>query len=218
MQREAFVARKRTTRSEATRHRITRAAADCFGEVGYDGASLDDIAKRVGVTKATLYYHFNSKEAVYAGALDHVLSGFRDRIGQQVEGAGTPREKLQRLIWVFLEDNASGSRRFMPLPRPGAVDADVHQMISERRRACESLVADVVAEGQARGDLRPIGDPVVLAGILLTGVGRVALRFDPAGEITLREMHQILCSLFLDGLSSSEAYGPASRPLSRQVP
>ncbi len=196
------MARKRTARSEATRQRITESAADCFGEKGYEDASLDDIAKRAGVTKATLYYHFDSKEDLYADALAQVMSLFRDRLAEEIVEGDSPRETLDRLLWVMLEDNSSRARRFIPLPRPGVVDAEARRAISERRRDYESLVAGVIAQGQASGDLRPIGDPKVLARVLITGVGRIARWFDPAGEMTLPQMHQLLCSLLLDGLSS----------------
>ena len=47
-----------------TRDRILETALDLFIERGYDKTSLREIAKRVGVTKAALYYHFSSKEEI----------------------------------------------------------------------------------------------------------------------------------------------------------
>jgi AcrR family transcriptional regulator len=47
-----------------TRDRILETALDLFIEQGYDKTSLREIAERVGVTKAALYYHFSSKEEI----------------------------------------------------------------------------------------------------------------------------------------------------------
>ena len=47
-----------------TRDRILATALDLFIEQGYDKTSLREIAERVGVTKAALYYHFSSKEEI----------------------------------------------------------------------------------------------------------------------------------------------------------
>ena len=47
-----------------TRDRILDVALDLFIEQGYDKASLREVAERVGVTKAALYYHFSSKEEI----------------------------------------------------------------------------------------------------------------------------------------------------------
>ncbi len=47
-----------------TRARIQAVALDLFTEQGYEGTSLREIAERLGVTKAALYYHFKSKEEI----------------------------------------------------------------------------------------------------------------------------------------------------------
>ena len=47
-----------------TRQRILDVAAELFAEQGYDGTSLREIAERIGVTKAALYYHFQSKDQI----------------------------------------------------------------------------------------------------------------------------------------------------------
>jgi AcrR family transcriptional regulator len=47
-----------------TRERILEVALDLFTEQGYDGTSLREIAAKLGVTKAALYYHFESKEDI----------------------------------------------------------------------------------------------------------------------------------------------------------
>jgi AcrR family transcriptional regulator len=51
-------------RGEATRERILDVALDLFNQRGYEGTSLREIAERLGVTKAALYYHFKSKEEI----------------------------------------------------------------------------------------------------------------------------------------------------------
>lgn len=57
---------KRETRSNNYKKKIIESASKVFIEKGYNLASMDEIAKRAGVTKRTLYKHFPSKLAVYA--------------------------------------------------------------------------------------------------------------------------------------------------------
>jgi len=64
-----------------TRERIQAIALELFAEQGYDKTSLREIAEGLGVTKAALYYHFNSKEDIvrsftedYRAELDEVIS------------------------------------------------------------------------------------------------------------------------------------------------
>jgi AcrR family transcriptional regulator len=56
--------------AEDTRQRILDVSAELFVEQGYDGTSLREIAERLGVTKAALYYHFSSKEQILRALLE----------------------------------------------------------------------------------------------------------------------------------------------------
>lgn len=55
-----------TRRRSDTRERIQNVALELFSEHGYDKTSLREIAERLGVTKAALYYHFKTKEDIIA--------------------------------------------------------------------------------------------------------------------------------------------------------
>ena len=60
-------------RPRDTRDQILDVATDLFIELGYDKTSLREIAERVGVTKAALYYHFESKEEIFRTLLQPIL-------------------------------------------------------------------------------------------------------------------------------------------------
>ncbi len=83
------------------REAIVRAADSVFGEVGFDAASTREIAERSGVNKALIHYHFGTKE----GLLEIVLDGYYDQLGSEVqealEGAGTMRQRLERLVDTY---------------------------------------------------------------------------------------------------------------------
>lgn len=60
-----------------TRQRILDVALDLFGEQGYAGTSVADIAKRLGTTKAALYYHFTAKGEILEALVAEPMAGFR---------------------------------------------------------------------------------------------------------------------------------------------
>lgn len=60
-------------RRAGTRQRALDVALELFAEQGYEKTSLREIAERLDVTKAALYYHFASKEALLAGIVDSLL-------------------------------------------------------------------------------------------------------------------------------------------------
>ena len=89
-----------------TRARIQQVALELFAEQGYERTSLREIAERLAVTKAALYYHFKSKEDIvrsftedYFGRIDALIVWGRE----QPPGAPTARELLDRYITIVLE-------------------------------------------------------------------------------------------------------------------
>lgn len=65
-------------RRSDTRERIRTVAMELFSERGYDKTSLREIAERLGVTKAALYYHFRTKEDIVASLSDDLRRGVDD--------------------------------------------------------------------------------------------------------------------------------------------
>lgn len=65
-------------RRSDTRARIRAVAMELFSEHGYDKTSLREIAERLGVTKAALYYHFRSKEDIVVSLSEDLRAGIDD--------------------------------------------------------------------------------------------------------------------------------------------
>jgi AcrR family transcriptional regulator len=89
-----------------TRVRIQQVALELFAEQGYERTSLREIAERLGVTKAALYYHFKSKEDIvrsftedYFGRIDALITWGRE----QRPGARTAQQLLDRYITIVME-------------------------------------------------------------------------------------------------------------------
>ena len=89
-----------------TRARIQRVALELFAEQGYDATSLREIAERLGVTKAALYYHFKSKEDIVRSfSEDHFsrMDSLIDWARQQPPGPATGHEILERYLTILME-------------------------------------------------------------------------------------------------------------------
>lgn len=89
------------------RERIRLVALELFTERGYDGTSLREIAEQLGVTKAALYYHFKSKEAILLslmGELKQSVHGLVDWGLEQEFSEDFQRELLERLADLFYGD------------------------------------------------------------------------------------------------------------------
>jgi len=113
-----------------TRARIQQVALELFAEQGYERTSLREIAERLGVTKAALYYHFKSKEDIvrsftedYFARMDALIAWGRD----QPPSARSGHELLDRYISIVME----GSEVFRFLERN---QASLHGSEDGKRR------------------------------------------------------------------------------------
>jgi AcrR family transcriptional regulator len=88
-----------------TRARVQQVALELFAEQGYEKTSLREIAERLGVTKAALYYHFKSKEDIVHSFTDDYfahIDALVDWAKDQPRGEETRREILDRYVGIVL--------------------------------------------------------------------------------------------------------------------
>jgi AcrR family transcriptional regulator len=113
-----------------TRALIQRVALELFAERGYDGTSLREIAERLDVTKAALYYHFKSKEDIVASLVEDYFG----QIDALIAWAGTqPRTPATRaaVLSKYVRIVAEGSAVFKMLHHNQAA---VNTLASARHR------------------------------------------------------------------------------------
>ena len=72
-----------------TKRLIFKAAIKVFSQNGYNGTTMDDIAKEANVAKGTLYYHFKSKEEIFK----FIINGGMDIISEKLEEISKPPTK-----------------------------------------------------------------------------------------------------------------------------
>jgi len=83
-----------------TRSEILEVAAELFGDRGYDATSLREIAERLGITKAALYYHFRSKDDILR-ALVEPMSRVLTELVERLEAAHDVSEWADALSWTI---------------------------------------------------------------------------------------------------------------------
>ncbi len=87
----------KVTKSERTRQRILDAAAAVFRQHGYANARLVDIAERAGMQAGSLYYHFDSREAIVDEILRLGIRTAWDHVRQAVDQLGDEAGAVDRL-------------------------------------------------------------------------------------------------------------------------
>ena len=148
-------AARRKTPHESKRGLILDAARAVFEADGLDGASLRAIAAAAGYTPAALYFHFESKEAIYA----EVLRGSLANLGQAIDiatlNAKTPADRLGAAAMAFFnyyDDNPRdldlGFYLFRGGMKPHGLGKERDQMLNT---ALEAALQPIVDAAQALG-------------------------------------------------------------------
>jgi len=109
MAKEQRIGRQKAV-SELKRSLIMDAARQVFESEGLDGASLRAIATAAGYTPAALYFHFESKEAIYAEVLCESLTDLSKTIARAVARARTPADRLRAAALAFFRYYADNPR------------------------------------------------------------------------------------------------------------
>jgi len=115
-----------TTTTRGTRTRIQEVALELFAARGYDQTSLREIADRLGVTKAALYYHFKTKEEILASTLEDYLAEVHELIEW---GREQPRTAESRHLVLSRYFGLVGKRltamRFMQQDQKGVQHSEI---------------------------------------------------------------------------------------------
>ena len=150
-------------RVERSRRVIMEATLDELGEVGYGALTIESVARRAGVGKATVYRHWDGKLDLVTDSLVTLKS-----VMHPPEG-GTVRERVLALLSALA--TAMGDSRWsscLPAMISAAARDDAlrrfhHSFTSERRK----VLADLVQEGIAAGEVEPDADPILVADLLV---------------------------------------------------
>jgi AcrR family transcriptional regulator len=91
-------ARAPKARGAATHERLLDAAYALFAEKGYAGTSTSEICRRAGAVKTALYWHFDSKEGLFAAALERAALAQVEEIQKNAYLGGDPLSRLDRFL------------------------------------------------------------------------------------------------------------------------
>lgn len=174
---------------------------EVFTTHGYDAASLDMLARRLGISKAALYHHFDSKEQMLDLALERALGPleqlFRDA------PAGPAENKIRHIIRgaVII---ASEQQRALTLLLRVYGNTDAERRATGRRRALTNELHELFAASAAEGTLRNDLDPWLAARFTFGLVNSLVEWYRPGGEISPEGLADAVLAYVRTGLRMSE--------------
>jgi TetR/AcrR family transcriptional regulator len=192
-----------------TKTRIFEAADELFCKFGYDGVSVRDVARRADVNKASVFYHFTSKDELFEAVLGSYYELQRRALDEALQTDGTVRDRMHKLIddyWLFMREHSRYSKLVQGLLLGGG------ERLEFIKRALTPLFNWTL---EVLSEISPAEGPTAARQLYLTFVGAVVNYFtyapalergwggDPLAEEAIEERREHLhwlVDLVLDDL------------------
>jgi AcrR family transcriptional regulator len=189
---------------------ILKSAAAAFRRRGYHGASVDEIASALDMTKGNLYYYFQNKEEILFACHDYSLDELLALMDQVRAEASNPDDKLRKLILAFIHmmlDELQATA--LTLDLQALSPALMKRIITKRDRFDHGLRA-IIQQGIDDGLFRP-GDPKMIGFAIMGAVNWITKWFDPAGPATSDEIAAAFADYLVGGLLNRPVSPDATR-------
>ena len=180
-------------------HKILEAAAQVIREKGFHAASMQDIAKVVGLKKASLYHHINSKHEILYKLLDQALDLLIGRMDEVIRLQIPPDEKFKLAMAAYLgcmAENLDLSAVLL-LEYRSLEQAEMNEHI-QKRDHYESLWREIIKNGISEGVFAEVDEKMATKAVL--GVANwTIIWLDPMGNLSASEIAEISSDLLLNG-------------------
>lgn len=183
-----------------TSSRILTDGARLFREQGYAVSTTRELSARLGITKASLYYHISSKEDLLRLICLESLRRVTESVTAAIEASSDPLEKVRAAMYAHLESVLGDlDLHATMLLELRALTGEFREEVQQARDAYELLIISVVANAQEAGTLRSDLTAKQLAVGLLSILNWTISWYRPGGGLSPSELAEVFWKLYLSG-------------------
>jgi AcrR family transcriptional regulator len=181
------------------REQMLLGAVRVFNELGYDATSVAALTERLGLSKAALYHHFDSKEQVLDASLERALGPLEAVLDAPEATTGAAIARLAAVLRGAVQVLVSELPHVTLLLRVRG-NSDVERRALDRRRAFDQRIAGLVRDAQREGSVRSDIEASVAARLLFGTVNSIIEWYRPGGPETAQRLADDVVVVALDGL------------------
>ena len=166
---------------------ILKSAAAAFRRRGYHGASVDEIASALAMTKGNLYYYFRNKEDILYACHEYSLDILLQLMNEVQSERSTPDRKLRKLILAFVHlilDELQGTALTLD---PEALSPPLLEKVIAKRDLFDRGLREIIQQGMDEG-LFTGGDPKMIEFAIMGAVNWISKWYDPSGPMTSQQI------------------------------
>ena len=192
--------RRKRLHPELRRQQIVTAAIHVFFEMGYEGASLRDLAGRVGINKATVYHYFASKEEILYHILREVGDGLLEGVRRAAAHDGDPLDALESMIRFQIEYMDGHLEEVKVLvEEKKSLREDLEHTTRDTEGEILQLYKTTLTRCCEMGLIRPVQVTTAAFGIL-GQINWLYHWYRPDGSLSIDELSEQVVGLLLHGL------------------
>ncbi len=154
---------RRARKRRELRERIQHAAQELFLEIGFDHVTVEQVAERADVSRATFFNYYSSKAALLRELADKLTDKLHRRLEATRDGATSTEEQIRELFRQTTDAVVKTRRLSQDLFIETIRTSEESDERREEHRAVRLSYKGIVAAGQERGDVDPAYDPEFLA-------------------------------------------------------
>ncbi len=179
---------------------IKAVAIELFAEKGYFATSISDIARGSGIQKASIYYHYPSKEELLFHILDTTMTDLIAYIQRNLTGVGDTETRMRVAVRSHVRFHLERQKEnFIANAEMRGLTEDHYRDIVAERDAYERIFQSLIREGAAAGVFAD-GDVKILSYAILTICTAGAAWFRPDGRLSIDAIAAIYEDFILSGL------------------
>ncbi|NWF25758.1 TetR/AcrR family transcriptional regulator [Streptomyces sp. PKU-EA00015] len=189
----------RQGRPSYDRDSLLEVAVTVFNERGYDGTGMEELARRLGLSKSSIYHHVSGKEELLGLAVGRALKALFAVLDEVSDPAATATARLEHVVHRSVEVLAAELPYVTLLLRVRG-NSDVEQQALEQRREFDHRVAELVSRAAAEGGVRDDLDPHLISRLLFGTVNSLIEWYRPEGGLPVAALADALTAVLFDGL------------------
>jgi AcrR family transcriptional regulator len=207
-----------TKAAVTTADRVWTVAAQLFREKGYHATTTRELAERLQITRASLYYYVDKKEDLLYGICVESLRRVSTAVDAALSDVVGPTERIRTLVCChvvsMLTDIDMHATMLLDLHH---LTGDQLREVVKARDAYQATVDGVIADAQSAGALRSSFSPKVASLALLNLMNWTITWYRPGGPLKPQQFAEVITDIYLNGASvPSELVDPTvCRPVAR---
>ena len=190
----------REIRYSEKREKILKSAARLFAKNGYEKVTMEEIATKLKLNKATLYYYFKSKDEIFFTIQMQAIGQANDALEKVLDSNLGPKEKLREAIKshvrIVTRDYITGTfrQRELVLPR------ELMVKVIAARNHFEENFEKIVLEGVKQGIFQENNWKLAVMSIL-GALNAIPRWYSPRGKLSSEEIGETISALVIKGVS-----------------